>query len=96
MDEHEFLTLEEIEARYAPDWVLIDQPKTDELQQLLGGCVVDRGPDREDLYRKARELGLHHIAVLKLGPLLEGLEFMLTPFVVEPCSPFEAVGSGAV
>ena len=37
----DYLTIEEIEARYAPDWVLIDEPKSDELQRLLGGRVVD-------------------------------------------------------
>ncbi len=73
----DYLILEEIEARYAPDWVLIDEPQTDELQQLLGGRVVDRGPDRDDLYRKAKALGLHHIAVRKLGPWLEDLVLVL-------------------
>jgi len=73
----EYLTLEEIEARYAPDWVLIDEPKTDDLQQLLGGIVVECGPDRDDLYRKASELGLHHVAVRKLGPWLEEMVLLL-------------------
>lgn len=72
-----YLTLDEIEARYAPDWVLIDEPKTDELQQLLGGRVVDRGQDRDVLYRRARELGLHHVAVRKLGPWLEDVVLVL-------------------
>ena len=76
----DYLTIEEIEARYAPDWVLIDEPQTDELQQLLGGRVVDRGPNRDILFRKARELGLHHVAVRKLGPYLQDMEYLLTPF----------------
>ena len=78
----DYLTLEEIEARYAPDWVLIDEPQTDELQQLLGGRVVDRGPNRDALYRKAKELGLHHVSVRKLGPYLQDTEYILTPFFV--------------
>jgi len=73
----DYLTLDEIEARYSPDWVLIDEPKTDELQQLLGGRVVDRGQDRDVLYRRAKELGLHHVAVRKLGPWLEEMVLLL-------------------
>ncbi len=73
----EYLTLEEIEARYAPDWVLIDDPKTDDLQQLLGGVVVECSTSRSELYRKAKELGLHHIAVLKLSPMRNDLVYML-------------------
>ena len=73
----DYLTIEEIEARYAPDWVLIDEPQTDELQQLLGGRVVERSTSRSELYRKAKELGLHHIAVLKLGPLRTDVVYML-------------------
>ena len=72
-----YLTLEEIEARYAPDWVLIDEPKTDEIQQLLGGRVVERSTSRSELYRRAKELGLHHVAVLKLGPVRTDLVYML-------------------
>ena len=73
----EYLSLAEIEARYAPDWVLIDEPKTDEIQQLLGGRVIERSTSRSELYRRAKELGLHHIAVLKLGPVRSDLVYML-------------------
>ncbi len=73
----EYLTLEEIESRYAPDWVLIAEPKTDELQQLLGGRVVGRAGNHVDLLRKARELDLHHIALRKLGPMPTNMEFVL-------------------
>ena len=73
----DYLTIEEIEARYAPDWVLIDEPKSDELQRLLGGRVVDHSNNRADLFRKAKELGLHHISVRKLGPWLEDVVLVL-------------------
>ncbi|MBC8114410.1 MAG: hypothetical protein H7062_08540 [Candidatus Saccharimonas sp.] len=73
----DYLSIDEIESQFAPDWVLIADPKTDELQQLLGGRVVERSTSRSELYRKAKELGLHHIAVLKLGPLRTDLVYML-------------------
>ncbi len=30
----EFLTIDEMKARYVPDWVLISEPRTDEFQRL--------------------------------------------------------------
>jgi hypothetical protein len=64
----EMLTIEEIEARYAPFWVLIADPQVAEGPRLLGGVVLFSSPDREELYRKAMELKLDHIAVRYLGP----------------------------
>ena len=33
----EMLSIEEIEARFAPEWGLIGEPQTDAEQRLLGG-----------------------------------------------------------
>jgi hypothetical protein len=63
----EVLTIEEIEARYAPNWVLIDKPRTDDQQRLLGGVVLFSSTDHDEIYRKATELGLDRIAVRYLG-----------------------------
>jgi hypothetical protein len=51
----EVLTMEEIRAQYAPDWVLIADPESDDMQQFLRGRVVCHGPDRDELVRKATE-----------------------------------------
>src|SRR6516225_9440727 len=63
----EFLTMDEIEARYAPDLVLIAEPKTDEMQRVLGGKIVFHGPDGDECWHKARELNLDRVAVRFLG-----------------------------
>jgi hypothetical protein len=63
----EMLTIDEIEARYAPEWVLIDDPKVDDGPKLLGGIVLFSSPDRAELYRKAMELKLDHVAIRYLG-----------------------------
>ena len=73
----EVLTIEEIEARFAPDWVLIGDPQTDENQGLRGGRVLFHGPDRDEVYRKARELRLDRIAVRYLGPWPEDMALVL-------------------
>ncbi len=73
----EILTIEEIEARYAPEWVLIAEPQVDDEQRLLGGRVVYTSTDRDELYRKAMELKLDRIAVRYLGTWPEDMEFVL-------------------
>ena len=42
----EVLTINEIEKQYAPDWVLIADPQTDEMQRLKSGKVIFHSPDR--------------------------------------------------
>jgi hypothetical protein len=73
----EVLTIEEIEARHAPEWVLIAEPQTDEALNVLAGKVLFHSPDRDEVYRKAQELRLDRIAVRYLGPLPENLVLIL-------------------
>ena len=73
----EFLTLEEIERRYAPDWVLINNPQTDENCRVLAGEVVTTSKNSDDLYRRATELDLDNIAVRYLGTWPEDMALLL-------------------
>ncbi len=73
----EMLAMDEIEARYAPDWVLIAEPQTDETQHLLSGKVVFHSPNRDEIYRKAIELKLDRIAVRYLGEYPEHMVLWL-------------------
>lgn len=43
----EYLSMAEIEAKYPNEWVLIDRPKVDRRQRLLGGVVVAHAVERE-------------------------------------------------
>ena len=73
----ETLTIEEIEARYAPFWVLIGEPQIDDEQRLLGGRVLHTSTESDELYRKATELNLDRIAVRYLGTWPEDMAFVL-------------------
>ena len=73
----EVLTMEEIKARYAPDWVLIAEPQTDEMQRLLGGKVIFHSTDRAALWDKVGELKLDRVAVRFLGEYPEHMVFGL-------------------
>jgi hypothetical protein len=73
----EMLKVEDIEARFAPDWVLIGEPQTDDQQRLLAGKVLYHSPDRDEIYRMARELRLDRIAVRYLGTWPEDMALVL-------------------
>lgn len=73
----ELLTIDEMKTRYAPDWVLIGDPRTDDSQHLLAGRVLFHSPDREEVYRKAIELRPGYFAFRYLGELPEDMAFVL-------------------
>ena len=66
----EILTIEEIEARFAPDWVLIGEPQTDQDLSVRAGKVLFHGPDRDEVGRKAMQFRPGRFALLDLGPWL--------------------------
>lgn len=71
------LTIEEIEARYAPDWVLIGEPQTDSSHRLLAGKVLFHSPDRDEVDRKLLELRPSRFALRYLGTLPAELALIL-------------------
>lgn len=68
----EILTMEEIKARYAPDWVIIAEPVVNENSEVLGGKVILHGPDHDELYRKLMPMKIDRIAVRYLGEMPSG------------------------
>jgi hypothetical protein len=50
------LTIDEIQARFPSEWVLIGDPQTDEYHRLLAGTVLFHSPDRDDVDQKLLEL----------------------------------------
>jgi hypothetical protein len=74
---NEFLTMDEIKVRYAPDWVLIAEPELDDKLEVHGGRVVFHSADGDACWYKARELNLDRVAVRFLGeypdPMVLGL-----------------------
>lgn len=73
----DLLTMEEIRTRFAPDWVLIVEPKIDEFQRLTAGKVLYHSPDREAVYRKAIDLRPGRFAFRFLGEMPEEMAFVL-------------------
>jgi hypothetical protein len=73
----EVLTIEEIEKRYAPEWVLIGDPVTDESLDLRGGRVLFHSPDRDEVALKSQEYPPGRYAVWFLGTYPEDLVLVL-------------------
>ncbi len=64
----EEMTIEEIYARFPDEWVLIDQPETDEHQRVRRGHVVFHSPDRDAVDAKSLEMPVpRHAAVRFTG-----------------------------
>ena len=63
------LSYTEIKARYAPDWVLIGDPESDENFEILSGEVLFHSPNRDELDRRMLELRPAHFALDFLGEL---------------------------
>jgi hypothetical protein len=74
---NDVLTMDEIKARYAPDWVLIGEPQTDEKLGVLAGKVLFHGPDRSEVCRKAMEYPPGRYALEFLGTFPEDLVLVL-------------------
>jgi hypothetical protein len=74
---NEMLTIEEIEARYAPQWVLVGDPQMDETHRLQAGRVLFYGSDRDEVCRKAMEFPPGQYAVRFLGTIPEDVVLVL-------------------
>lgn len=73
----QLLTIEEIEARFTPDWVLIGEPERDEHLRLRAGKVLFHSPDQDEVCRKAMEYPPGRYALRFLGTIPEDLVLVL-------------------
>lgn len=65
------LTIAEIEARFSSEWVLVEDPQTDEDLKVQRGKVRWHSKDRDEVYRKAVELRPERFAMLYTGEMLQ-------------------------
>ena len=68
---NEEMTIAEIESQFESEWVLIEDPRTDEQLQILGGRVLFHSKDRDAVYRKAVSLRPKRSAVVYTGQIPE-------------------------
>jgi hypothetical protein len=73
----EVLSMAEILARYESEWVLLEDPEITESMEVKSGKVLWHSKDRDEVYRKARELRPTHSAILYTGKLPEEMAVVL-------------------
>ncbi|MCI0335778.1 MAG: hypothetical protein L0228_21435 [Planctomycetes bacterium] len=73
----EVLTIAEIEARYPNEWILVEDPYTNEALEVQSGKVRWHSPDRDEMYRKAIEFRLPYSAYLYTGKIPENTAIIL-------------------
>ena len=71
------LTIAEIESAYESEWVLVEDPQTDEALEVVRGAVLCHSKDRDEVYRKAVELRPGRFAMLYTGRIPEDTAIVL-------------------
>lgn len=73
----EVLTLAQIETRFQSEWVLIEEPRTNEALEVQSGKVRWHSKDREEVYRKVVEMHPKRFAILYTGKMPEDTAIVL-------------------
>ena len=63
------MTAEEMRARFEDEWVLIEDPQTNEALEVLRGKVLYHGKDRDEVYRHAVARRPKRSAILYTGQM---------------------------
>jgi hypothetical protein len=63
------LTLKQIEDRFESEWVLVEDPETNDALEVQSGKVRWHSRDRDEVYRKAVELRPKRFAMLYTGKI---------------------------
>ena len=71
------MTIGEIESEFDSEWVLVDEPETNEHLEVLKGKVIHHSKDRDEVYRKAVSLRPKRSAILYTGSIPEGTVVVL-------------------
>jgi len=71
------LTIAQIESQFSSEWVLVEEPETNQALEVQRGRVRWHSKDREEVYRKAVELRPRRFAVLYTGRMPEDTAIVL-------------------
>ncbi len=71
------LTAVQIEVQFESEWILVEDPQTDDALHVQSGRVRWHSKDRDEVYRKAVELRPKRFAVLYTGEIPKGTAVVL-------------------
>jgi hypothetical protein len=65
----EVLTLAQIEEKFDSEWVLVEDPRTDDALQVQSGTVRWHSKDRDEVYRRAVQIRPKRFAIVYTGKM---------------------------
>ena len=71
------MTIKEIEDQFEREWVLVEDPKTNEALEVTRGNVICHSKDRDEVYRRAVALRPKRSAILYTGRMPEDAAIVL-------------------
>ena len=71
------MTIVEIYEEFNSEWILLEDPTTNEDLEVQSGKVLWHSKDRDEVYDKAREIKPKHSAILFTGQLSEEAAIVL-------------------
>jgi phage pi2 protein 07 len=74
---NDVLSMAEIQSRFESEWVLIEDPETNEALEVQSGKVLYHNKDKTEFDRKVIEFRPKRFAVIYTGKMPEGMEFAL-------------------
>ena len=74
---NDVMSLAEIHAQFKSEWILVRDPETNEALEVTKGKILWHSKDRDEVYRKARELAPRHSAILYTGTMPEDSAIIL-------------------
>jgi len=74
---NEIMSLVEIQERFESEWILVGDPETTEGLEITKGRLLWHSKNRDEVYRKARELSPQSSAILYTGTVPQEGELVL-------------------
>ena len=71
------MTVEEMRAQFESEWVLVENPQTNDALEVLKGKILHHSKDRDEVYRKAVALRPKRSAIVYTGEIPEDMEIAL-------------------
>ena len=71
------MTVEEMKTQFESEWVLVENPQTNDALEVLKGKILHHSKDRDEVYRKAVALRPKRSAIVYTGEIPEDLEIAL-------------------
>ena len=71
------MTVEEMRTQFESEWVLVENPQTNDALEVLNGKILHHSKDRDEVYRRAVALRPKRSAIVYTGEIPEDMEIAL-------------------